>query len=66
MHIILWLAILKHKYMYKLNFINLEAEHELIALLQSWYKWQCIWFGSVQILPSVEESILLCPDGKKI
>lgn len=29
---------LKHKYMYKLNFINLEAEHELIALLQSWYK----------------------------
>lgn len=32
MHIILWLAMLKHKYMYKLNFINLEAEHELIIM----------------------------------
>lgn len=38
MYIILWLVMLKYKYMYKLNFINLEVEYELIVLFQSWYK----------------------------
>lgn len=32
MYIILWLVMLKYKYMYKLNFINLEVEYELIVL----------------------------------
>lgn len=36
MHIKPWLAMLKHKYIYKLNY-TLEAEHEVIALLQSRY-----------------------------